>query len=242
MKLIKSTLCMSLAISMLAFSGCGSSVTDAIIEAAQTTSDTTETTYVDLDSSDLTDTVYTGKEVENEEDLAIFKFNFEAPDGYEVIVDSSEGKYLYNEELGASITVKAQNYKEEFTDLATFADSACANLKLTNMLYQADTDFDDPIDTTVAGFDAVLYYYYVTAYIYTYETDENGDYVLDEDGNAIKTGDKEVYGEFSDCGYFFYSDEDVFYILCEAPKDTAEANFELVAQFIDSITITPAAE
>ena len=36
--------------------------------------------------------IYTGKAVENEEDLAIFKFNCTPPEGYETAIDSAEGK------------------------------------------------------------------------------------------------------------------------------------------------------
>lgn len=185
---------------------------------------------------DETVSVYTGKEVENEEDLAIFKFSAVPPEGYETLIDDSEGK-MYASESGGGIIVKAQNYKEEFTDLAAFADQGCAAIKINNMMMQADTEFSEPMDTKVAGFDAVRYDYHVTAYVFLYETDENGEYVIDEEGYPVATGEKEVYREFDNRVYYFYSDEDVFYIICEAPQEIAEEAGKEFDQFIGSVTI-----
>ena len=181
--------------------------------------------------------IYTGKAVEDPADLAIHKFNCEIPEGYQVVVDSDEGK-LYKSER-ASITIKAQNYKEEFMELPKFADQACANVKIGNMMTQADTVFSEPMETTVAGFDAIRYDYDVTAYIYLYETNADGSQKLGDDGNPIITDQKEVYGKFHDRIYFFYSDEDVFIVTMESPeseKDNVAAEFD---KFLESITITP---
>ncbi|MBP5581770.1 MAG: hypothetical protein J6X85_08325 [Ruminococcus sp.] len=181
--------------------------------------------------------IYTGKEVENPEDLAIHKFNCEVPEGYQVVADTDEGK-LYRSGR-ASITIKAQNYKEEFIALPEFADQACASLKVGNMLNQADTVFSAPENTTVAGFDAVKYDYDVTAYIYLYETNADGSQKLGDDGNPIITDQKEIYGKFHDRIYFFYSDEDVFIITMESPeseKDNVAGEFD---HFLETITITP---
>ncbi|MCI7767492.1 MAG: hypothetical protein MSJ26_05870 [Oscillospiraceae bacterium] len=180
--------------------------------------------------------IYTGREVENEEDLAIFKFNCTPPEGFETAIDDKTGKQYVSPNGG--IIVKAQNYKEEFQSLEVFADSGCASIKVSNMLYQSDTDFSEPIKTTVAGFDAIRYDYTVTSYIFPPVTDENGEYVLDEDGKYVLSEEKELYGEFVNRVYYFYSDEDAFYIICEAPKDSADAVQESFDQFIDSVTIT----
>ncbi len=226
---IKKTAAALLALSML-LAGCSNDNDDA-----QQNTDTAVQTQA-TDSTDETISVYTGKAVENEEDLAIFKFNATIPEGYETVVDSNEGK-LYASPNG-SITVKAQNFKEEFQDLEIFADQGCASIKLTNMMYQADTEFSEPQKTTVAGFDAIKYDYNITSYIFLYETDANGEQKKDADGNPIITDQKEINGEYVNRIYYFYSDEDVFYVMCEAPKDKAEAAAKEFDEFISSVTIT----
>lgn len=179
--------------------------------------------------------VYTGREVENEEDLAIFKFSAELPDGYEIAIDSAEGKQYLSP--NGAIIVKAQNFKEEFQSLEIFADQGCAAIKMNNMLFQADTEFSEPVKTTVAGFDAIMYNYTITSYIFKYETDANGENVLDSDGNPILTDEREIYGEFANRVYYFYSDEDVFYIICESQKDKAEIAAAEFDEFINSVKI-----
>lgn len=186
--------------------------------------------------TDETVSVYTGKAVENEEDLAIYKFNCTLPDGFETVIDSSEGKQ-YSSPFGG-IVVKAQNYKEEFQELEVFADTGCASIKVSNMLYQADTEFSEPVKTTVAGFDAIRYDYTVTSYIFPPVTDANGEYVYDEEGKYVLSEDKELNGEFVDRVYFFFSDEDAFYIICEAKKEDSESAQAGFDEFIDSITIS----
>ena len=180
--------------------------------------------------------IYTGKAVENEEDLAIFKFNCTLPDGYETVIDNAEGKQ-FSSPIGG-IIVKAQNYKEEFQSLEVFADSGCASIRVNNMLYQADTEFSEPIKTTVAGFDAIRYDYTVTSYIFPPVTDENGEYVVDENGEYVLSENKEIHGEYVDRVYYFYSDEDVFYIICEAKKESAEAAQADFDKFIESVSIS----
>ncbi len=221
------------------FSACSKDDSGNSGEAAgeSTVSESQSVTTPDDELSVEDITVYTGKEVENEEDLAIFKFNCTVPEGYKTVVDGAEGKN-YVSENGSSIIVKAQNYKEEFQELAVFADSGCASIKINNSFYQADTDFSDPVNTTVAGFDAIRYDYKVTAYIYMYEVDENGEFVFDEEGNAVPTGEKEIYGEYVNRVYYFYSDEDAFYIICESPKAVADEEAKIFDEFISSVSIT----
>lgn len=223
----------------LILTGCGKNSTAE--ETSETTaakpdfSSAAETEAIDGDNGE-TVSIYTGKEVENEADLAIFKFNCTPPEGFETAIDNSEGKQ-YTSPYGG-IIVKAQNYKDEFQALDVFADSGCASIKINNMLYQADTEFSDPIKTTVAGFDAIRYDYTVTAYIFPPVTDADGGYVTGDDGNYVLSEDKEVNGVYVDRVYYFYSDEDVFYIICEASEDSAEEAAVAFDSFIESVSIS----
>ena len=227
----------------LIMTGCGKGGEDTA-ETTEAAKPDFSSVSADVDSSEdigfgaeeETVSFYTGKEVENEEDLAIFKFNCDLPDGFETVIDNAQGKQ-YSSPFGG-IVVKAQNYKEEFQDLEIFADQGCASIKVNNMLYQADTEFSEPIKTTVAGFDAIRYDYTVTSYIFPPVTDENGEYVMDENGQYVLSEDKEINGEYVDRVYYFYSDEDVFYIICEAKKENAEAAQADFDEFIESVTIS----
>ena len=224
--------------------------TGSTIQTSVTPSETEITTIISggapmqdhPDEEDPEDTVsiYTGREVADPADLAIHKFNCELPEGYEVKIDDDEGKLFVSER--SSITVKAQNYKEEFMELSKFADQACANVKIGNMMSQADTVFSEPMETKVAGFDAIRYDYDVTAYIFLYETDADGNQKLDDEGKPILTDQKEVYGKFHDRIYFFYSDEDAFIITMESPDSEKDNVAEEFDRFIENVTITPPKE
>ena len=200
----------------LILTGCGKNSEGT--ETSETTAakpdfSTAETEAIAEDDAE-TVSIYTGKAVEN----------------------GADGKQ-YSSPYGG-IVVKAQNYKEEFQDLDVFADSGCASIKVNNMLYQADTEFSDPIKTTVAGFDAIRYDYTVTSYIFPPVTDADGGYVTGDDGNYVLSEDKEVNGVFVDRVYYFYSDEDVFYIICESKEDSAEEATAAFDQFIESVSIS----
>lgn len=223
----------------LIMTGCGKNDKEDVTEtttAAKPDFSSVTTDNAEFDDEEETISIYTGKEVENEEDLAIFKFNCTLPDGFETMIDNAEGKQ-FSSPFGG-IVVKAQNFKEEFQDLEVFADSGCASIKISNMLYQADTEFSEPIKTTVAGFDAIRYDYTVTSYIYPPVTDENGEYVMDENGQYVLSEEREINGEYVNRVYYFYSDEDVFYIICESDKENAEAAQESFDEFIGSVSIS----
>lgn len=216
--------------------GCGKKNDTPAEETAPAESVTTTAAETTVDPDDETISVYTGRAVENEEDLAIFKFNVVLPEGYETKIDNAEGKVYVSPY--SSMTVKAQNFKEEFQELEVFADSGCAGIKINNMMYQADTEFSEPMKTTVAGFDAIRYDYTVTAYMFKYVEDENGEPILDEEGKPTITDEKEVIGEYANRVYYFYSDEDVFYIICETSKEDKDKAAKDFDAMIDSITIS----
>lgn len=187
------------------------------------------------DDPDDTFSVYYGKEVENEADLAIFKISGEVPEGWNTLQDDKDAK-MYSSNIG-SIRIFAQNYKEEFQDLEIFADQGCAGIKVNNMMYQADTEFSEPMKTTVAGFDAIRYDYTVKAYQFLYETEADGSQKLDDEGKPIMLDEKVPAGTYLDRVYFFYSDEDAFYIMVECPEPYKDQTDPIFDKFIDSVTI-----
>lgn len=231
MRSVKKMAAAVLAACML-LTGCAGKNNGNTVETSVTASNGAE----EVLSSEEGISIYTGKTVENEADLAIFKFSADIPEGYEAVVDNAEGK-LYASPNG-SITVKAQNFKEEFQELEVFADQGCAAIKMNNMMYQADTEFSEPQETKVAGFDAIRYDYTITAYVFLYQTDAAGKQVIGSDGNPIITDEKEIYAEYVDRVYYFYSDEDVFYVICESPKANADAAAAEFDKFIESVKIS----
>ena len=187
------------------------------------------------EGEDETVSIYFGKQVEKEEDLAIFKISGDIPEGWDVIKDDKEAK-MYSSNIG-SIRIFGQNFKEEFQSLDVFADQGCAGIKVNNMMFQADTEFSDPVKTTVAGFDAIRYDYTVTAYEFLYETEADGSQKLNDDGTPILTNEKIVAGKYYDRVYYFYSDEDAFYIMVECPEPYKDQTDPIFDAFIDSVKV-----
>ena len=174
------------------------------------------------------------REVENEADLAIYKFSASIPEGFEAAQDDKEGKIYASPD--SSIIIRAQNYKDQFQDLATVADNGCATIKVQNMYYQADTEFSEPVNTTVAGFDAIRYDYTVKSYYFVHETDAEGNVVTNADGSAPE-GEKTLVGEYCDRVYYFFSDEDVYYFICETKAENKDKMDPIFDAFVESVKI-----
>lgn len=164
-------------------------------------------------------TFATVTDVENEVDRAIYKAQVAIPDGWALLQDTNMGK-LYAS-ANASLKIQADNFgaDAELTDLDTMAEGAAVSIVMSNMYYQADTEFGDPVHCTVAGQDAVRYDYTVTSYIFT----------VDDEGN--RTGDKEVVAVFKDRLYALYNGTDSYYLMFE----TGEADYERVSPVFDEM-------
>lgn len=166
----------------------------------------------------------------NEGDVyAINKFKVDPlPANYQLAAKSLENQGMVFVNGVSKITVMAINYKEDLQDLATYADSACAALKLNNMLYQSDTEFTEPQNTKIAGFDAVTYDFTITRN----EVEER----VNEKGN------KEVVSKtpiewYKSRIYFFYSDKDAYYALFECQKDDWDSTIGGFEEFMANVTI-----
>ena len=166
----------------------------------------------------------------NEGDVyAINKFKVDPlPANYQLAAKSQENQGMVFVNGVSKITVMAINYKEDLQDLATYADSACAALKLNNMLYQSDTDFSEPQNTKIAGFDAVTYDFTITQN----EVEER----VNEKGNK-EVVSKTPIAWYKSRIYFFYSDKDAYYALFECQKDDWDSTIGGFEEFMANVTI-----
>lgn len=158
---------------------------------------------------------------------AINKFTVDPlPANYVLAQESQEaqGKLFLN---GVSkITVMACNYKENFQDLATCLDTACATLRMNNMLYACDTEFEKPVSTTVNGFDALYSDFVITQYDF-----------IKEDPNAEGDGVKTPVAWYKSRIIYFFSDKDVYYCIFETNKDDWDSTIGGFEEFVANIKI-----
>lgn len=147
------------------------------------------------------------------------------PGGYKLSEynEEQQGKLYLTE--GGMIIINAYNYtKEDLPDMATWADSACANIRLTNiMMYGQDTDFHDPENVKVCGLDGIRYDTEIKQYTQ-----------FDEDGNKLEEGSFRLRGR----NYFFFSGYNAYVIMfsCyEEDWDEKSAQFE---EFVNDLKVT----
>ncbi len=163
----------------------------------------------------------TATDVENEADRAIYKTSLTLPEGWQIVEDSNQGKvYLGN---NAQLKIQAVNYGKdaELADLDEFADTVAANIVVNNVYLKADTEFGDPVHTTVAGNDAVRYDYVVSAYFFE----------KDAEGNTV--GDKQLYDTYPGRIYVFYNDTDGYFLQFESDSkhiDEANKDFDAIIE------------
>ena len=220
-KIIAAAAALCITVSM--FAGC--SKNNGSTESETTTSAAVSETTVDTEIEETP--IYETRAVEEGDVYAINKFTVDPlPANYELAIQSQEnqGKIYLN---GSSqIVVMATNYKEDFQALDTYADTACASIRMNNMLQQCDTDFEEPEHTTVAGFDAVKYDFLVTQNQFIKENP-------DDEGDGVKT----PVDYFKSRIYYFYSDNDVFYVWFETKQEDWDANIGGFEEFVANIKI-----
>lgn len=167
------------------------------------------------------------------DDYAINKINNKTagetlPGGYVLreYAEEQQGK-LYNNEK-SKIVIRAYNYIEDLQDMAIWADSACAMIVMSNSFnYGCDTEFGEPENTKVAGFDAIRY---------DYEIIQN-EFIENEENPAAAPEEKELY-RFKARVYYFYSEQDAYVIQFDTRKEDWEEQVALFEEFVADLEVT----
>jgi hypothetical protein len=109
--------------------------------------------------------------------------------------------------------INGENYKEQFQSLDKYAETCMSGLVMNYKLETSDLDWEEPVHTTIAGYDAVLYDYVIqeTAWV----TGSDGMAVTDAEGSGSSYDGRHFTGK----AYFFFSDTDAYYIIfqCKTP-------------------------
>jgi len=128
-----------------------------------------------------------------------------------------QGKLYMNN--GSKIVIKAFNYNEDLQDMATWADNACAMIRIKNITSACDTIFEEPKKTTVCGYDAIMYDCDIIQYKFTDNTT------------------KEVYDTYKGRNYFFYSDKNAYSIMFDTNDETWGDELTNFEKFMDSLVV-----
>lgn len=174
-----------------------------------------------------TDVMYDTRGVAEGDVYAINKFTVDPlPANYVLAQESQEaqGKLYLN---GVSkITVMATNYKEDFQELSVALETACVGMKMNNMLFASDTDFEDVKEITVDGFEALSRDFTITANEFIKENPE-------DEGDGVKTPVAWFKGRI----VYFFSEKDVFYCIFETDKDSFDETIKGFEEFVANIKI-----
>jgi hypothetical protein len=113
-------------------------------------------------------------------------------------------------------TASARNYKEQFQTLEEYAESAMASLVISYKYQTSDLIWEEPVKTTVGGYDAILYNFIIEETLW--QTETNGAPVLDEEGKGFSYPGRHFTGR----GYFFYSGTDAYYLIFDCRTENYE--------------------
>ena len=224
----------ALCISASMLSGCNSSG-DGSENAQDSNNPSVTTVPADENAAETTVSIpemHGTRQVAEGDVYAINKFTVDPLPANYVLAQQSQlnqGKLYLN---GVSkITVMACNYKEDFKSLEVAAETACASLKMNNMLLMCDTEFEEPVKTTVAGFDAISRDFLITANTFVKEDPE-------AEGDGVKT----PIGWYKSRIVYFFSDKDVYYCIFETTKDDWDKTIGGFEEFVANIKIDESAE
>lgn len=151
----------------------------------------------------------------------------EFPGGYKLVNYSEEGQGKHFANGGSKVIIRAGNYADAFPDLATWAESTSAGIVISNITNNAaDTNFGDPVETTVCGFDAIYYDYEMIAYDFVENPDDPG-------GEPIK----QEYARYMGRNYYFYSEQDVYAIMFDTNKADWEEQLPKFEEFVADLQV-----
>ncbi len=215
--------------------GCSSGQTDDESSAESTSSVSNVDVSIPLDEADgvLPDDINTEtRPIKDGDDYAINKINNKSPEdslpgGYKLSGYSEEqqGKLFANGK--SKIVINAYNYKEDLQDLAIWADQACAIIKIANFTSACDTNYSEPQNVKLLGFDAIRYDYEIIQYEFV----ENKD---DPNGEKLKN----PIGTYKGIAYYFYSDQDAYAIMFDTSEADWEEQSKLFEEFTNDLEIT----
>ena len=197
------------------------------------TSETTSSQVEDVTTAPEEEDPFEVTTIAEGDDYAINKISNktegeELPGGYKLVNYSEEGQGKHFANGGSKVIIRAGNYAESFPDLATWAESTSAGIVISNITNNAaDTDFGDPVEATVCGFDAIYYDYEMIAYEFV----ENPD---DPDGEPVKS----EYARYMGRNYYFYSEQDVYAVMFDTAKADWEEQLPNFEKFIADLQIT----
>lgn len=168
------------------------------------------------------------------DDYAINKINNKSPEdalpgGYKLVgyTEEQQGKF-YISDGKSQIIIRAYNYKEDLVDMAAWADNACANITMLNIIsYARDTDFGEPENVKVCGFDGIRYESKMTQYQFS-ETE------FDEKGDPLKIEQYHLRGRY----YFFYSDQDAYVIMFDTLEENWDEQSAMFEEFVKDLEVT----
>jgi hypothetical protein len=172
------------------------------------------------------------REREGDDAFAIDKINVDPlPEGAVYLEKSDVRTYIMAGDWDCDIS--AANYKDQFHDLDKYAESLMANMVITFMYQTSDVIPEEPIKTTVGGYDAVLYNYTIDEKLW--QTDTDGFAVTDAEGSEISYSGR----HFTCRAYFFFSDNDAYYILFTTKTENYANAAPQWDQIIANVKIDP---
>lgn len=166
------------------------------------------------------------------DDYAINKINpktegEELPGGYKLIEANElfQGKVYMNGK--SQVVIRAHNYRDDFQDLAVWAEDACATMTIGNFTKYCDTVFEEPVSTKMCGYDAVSYDYQVIQY----------EFIEDENNPGAEPVKSEMH-RFNGRNYFFYSGQDAYLVYFETLEDDWEEQIKLGEELMADLAVT----
>lgn len=164
------------------------------------------------------------REREGDDAYAIDKLNVDPlPDTAWYLTKQLKGIRIMADKWDCQIS--AANYKDQFQSLDAYAETIMANMVMGYKYETSDVDWEEPVKTTVGGYDAVLYNYTIQEYLWVTGTD--GLVIYDENKEASSYAGRHFTGR----GYFFFSGTDAYYMIFQCRSE----DYEYSAPYWDEV-------